>query len=82
MRFDKKDRELIAKILSYLKKLGIEIEEAFSYLSRHSTREEVRKQDFVLLLQTLELKCDLAAINSLFTHLEDGRRGVVTRSKW
>lgn len=38
MRFDKKDRELIAKILSFLKRVGIEIEEAFSYLSRHNAR--------------------------------------------
>lgn len=82
MRFDKKDRELIAKLLNFLKKMGIEIEEAFSYLTRHTSREELRKQDFVLLLQTLELRCDLAAINSLFTHLEDGRRGVVSRAKW
>lgn len=38
MRFDKKDRELIAKLLNYLKRMGIEIEEAFSYLSRHNSR--------------------------------------------
>ena len=69
MRFDKKDRELIAKLLNYLKKMGVEIEEAFSYLSRHNSREEIKKEEFVLLMQTLELKCDLASINSLFSHL-------------
>ena len=33
-------------------------------------------------MQTIELRCDLAAINSLFTHLEEGRRGVVSRGRW
>jgi hypothetical protein len=33
-------------------------------------------------MQTLELRCDLVAINSLFSHLDEGRRGVVSRGRW
>ena len=54
----------------------------FSYLSRHSGKEEINKQQFVLLLQSLELRIDVGQIASLFGYLEEGRSGVVLRSKW
>lgn len=37
-RSSRKDKETVMKIINYLSRLGIEIEEAFSYFSKHTQK--------------------------------------------
>ena len=43
-RVDKKDKQTGLKMLNYFTKLGVEIDEAFSYISKHSRYEHISKQ--------------------------------------
>lgn len=81
-RSGRKDKETALRVISCLGHLGVEIEDAFSYFSKHNPKELISRQEFLLLLQSLEQKLDLTQISNLFQFLDERQTGSLGRQRW
>jgi len=65
-----------------MNKVGIEVEEMFYYFCKDNTRAELKKQNFIILYQSLENKATIVEINNLYNFLDDTKSGFITLNKW
>jgi hypothetical protein len=52
-RTNRKDKETALRLLNLLTRLGLDLDNSFSYLARHTPKDCLSKQEFLLLYQSL-----------------------------
>lgn len=77
---DKKYKELTIKFLSFIKKINLEVSEVYHYFSKDANI--LSKNKFLILYQSLELKCNIVEINALYTYLDENKTGFITLPTW